>query len=523
MTENGFIAGFELERVLGRGGMGTVYLARHPRLPRSVALKLLDEKMFGDEEAKARFAREADLAARLDHPNIVAVYDRGVEGRRPWIAMQYVHGTDAGAVAIFDPARAVRVVSEVAEALDFAHGRGVLHRDIKPANILLGEVEPGLPERVMLADFGIARLRLDQNPLTQTGTFTATLAYASPEQLSGMPLGPACDQYSLACTLFVLLTGSVPFSATNPVAVIQSHMSEPPPLVSRMRPGLPDALDAVLCRAMAKQANDRYDTCGEFVDAVRQAFDGAHAAVPSARSAQTISAVRLAPTLFVPPKPNRASAFPEPTVESSGQTGTAENAGGSGGTSRSARRSRLRRIVMVGGLLLLAVVPIGFVIDNMRGASAREAVQARYKTIGGAFPGLVGEIGSDLGSGFGGAACKKNSAWPAVDSVICTSADGLPFVVSDYGSAEDVQDSLTTFRDRVGPGRRESHTGCAQDPTTILVTRPGAAPLHVTTFPDDPNRSRFRITVDIRGAAEDQSERLAAFYINWWRNAPLCD
>ncbi|MEV0061846.1 serine/threonine-protein kinase [Nocardia sp. NPDC050718] len=399
----------------------------------------------------------------------------------------------------------------------------MLHRDIKPANILLGEVEPELPERVMLADFGIARLHFDQNPLTQTGTFTATLAYASPEQLSGMPLGPACDQYSLACTLFVLLTGSVPFAATNPVAVIQSHMSEPPPLVSRMRPGLPDGLDAVLRRAMAKQATDRFDTCGGLAEAVRQAFDRAHAVAPSARSAPTISANRLAPTLFVSPQPNRVSALPEsglePTVETSDESGAVED---SGAASRSVLRTRLRRIALIGGLVLLAAVPIGLLVDSMRGTESREAVQARYKTIGGAFPGLVGEIGSDLGSGFGGAAC-KNSAWPAVDSVICTSPDGLPFVVSDYGSAEDVQDSLTTFRDRVGPGRREAHTGCAQDPTTIIVSRLGAAPLHVTTFPDDPNRSRFRITVDISGAAEGQSERLAAFYANWWRNAPMCD
>ncbi|MFD3705102.1 serine/threonine-protein kinase [Nocardia sp. NPDC058658] len=267
-----FIAGYAIERVLGRGGMGTVYLARHPRLPRSIALKLLDENMFGDMEVQARFQREADLAARLDHPNIVAVYDRGVEGNRPWIAMQYVQGSDAAAVGVFEPTRAVRVLTEVAAALDFAHTHGVLHRDIKPANILLGESAHGLPERVMLADFGIARLRVDQNPLTRTGLFTATLAFASPEQLAARPLDPRCDQYSLACTFFAMLTGASPFHATNPVMVIQSHMSAPPPPVTRVRPDLPRELDAVLAKAMAKRPADRFVSCGEFADAVQWAF-----------------------------------------------------------------------------------------------------------------------------------------------------------------------------------------------------------------------------------------------------------
>ncbi|MEV6361658.1 serine/threonine-protein kinase [Nocardia asteroides] len=303
VLESGTVAGYELERVLGRGGMGAVYLARHPRLPRSVALKLLDENMFGDAEARARFHREADLAARLDHPNVVTVFDRGVEGNRPWIAMQYVQGTDAGAVGLIEAGRAVRIVAEVAEALDFAHGRGVLHRDVKPANILLGEPESGRPERVLLADFGIARLHFDQNPLTQTGTFTATLAYASPEQLAGLALDPRCDQYSLACTMFVLLTGTAPFAATNPVAVIQAHMSAEPPMISAFGSGLPTALDPVLRRAMAKRPGDRFDSCGEFAEAVRQAFQ-----VGTREQSLSARASRTAPTLVAPTPPKSPGA-----------------------------------------------------------------------------------------------------------------------------------------------------------------------------------------------------------------------
>ncbi|QIS05874.1 protein kinase [Nocardia brasiliensis] len=266
-------AGYTIERLLGRGGMGSVYLARHPRLPRSTAMKLLHPEVFHDKEIRTRFEREADLVARLDHPNIVTVFDRGVEDEQLWISMRYIDGTDAAAVdaATMAPQRAVWIVAETAKALDFAHSRGVLHRDVKPANILL-EHTGDAQDRVFLTDFGIARLRDDTGRLTQTGTFTATLAYAAPEQLAGAPLDHRADQYSLACTLFRLLTGTVPFDATNPVAVIQGHLHAPPPPVSRFRPDLPQALDAVLARALAKRAADRFGSCAEFAAAARRAL-----------------------------------------------------------------------------------------------------------------------------------------------------------------------------------------------------------------------------------------------------------
>lgn len=318
LVAGGSVAGYRLERVLGRGGMGTVYLAQHPRLPRSVALKLLDENMFGDPEARARFQREADLAARLDHPNVVTVFDRGVEDRRPWIAMQYVRGTDAGAEGMIEPHRAIRIVSEVAAALDFAHGRGVLHRDIKPANILLARSESAQPERVLVADFGIARLQFDQNPLTQTGTFTATLAYASPEQLAGLPLDPRCDQYSLACTVFVLLTGAPPFAATNPVAVIQSHMSADPPAISAHGRILPAALDPVLRRALAKRPEDRFGTCAEFADAVAVAFRSSRVEIGPSSAGRTYPTVVAAPPAVVVRSGSVAAARPQVRPASSG-------------------------------------------------------------------------------------------------------------------------------------------------------------------------------------------------------------
>ncbi|MEU1430015.1 protein kinase [Nocardia sp. NPDC005746] len=266
-------AGYEIERELGRGGMGAVYLARHPRLPRLIALKLLGRELFGDAEIRGRFEREGDLIARLDHPNIVPIYDRGIDDAQPWIAMRYVDGPDASRLeaANLPPREAIRIIAETARALDFAHKRGVLHRDVKPANILLERADG--EERVFLADFGIARLRDDASKLTQTGSFTATLTYASPEQLSGQPLDPRSDQYSLACTLFRLLTGNVPFDAEHPVGIIHGHLNQAPPPVSALRPGLPAALDAVLARALAKHPEGRFDSCGEFAAAAQDALE----------------------------------------------------------------------------------------------------------------------------------------------------------------------------------------------------------------------------------------------------------
>ncbi|MFD4431007.1 protein kinase [Nocardia sp. NPDC058497] len=332
-------AGYAIERRLGQGGMGSVYLARHPRLPRQTALKLLNPELFADTEIRARFEREADLAAQLEHPNIVTVYDRGVDDGRLWISMQFVDGVDAATIDHPVPAeRALRIIEGTAAALDHAHRNGVLHRDVKPANILLADADDR--ERVLLTDFGIARPRDDVHHLTQTGTFTATLAYASPEQLTGAFLDHRSDQYSLACTLYSLLTGVAPYEATNPVLVIQGHLQSPPPSVRAHRPELSAALDAVLARALAKRASDRFDSCAEFAAAARRALSGPGAqptvfagssmpqfaqpspygrAVPAPRHA----APQPYPGVAAPPSRNPAPPFPGrpgPTPRRRGRT-----------------------------------------------------------------------------------------------------------------------------------------------------------------------------------------------------------
>ncbi|WP_336081505.1 serine/threonine-protein kinase [Nocardia sp. SSK8] len=278
-------AGYTIDRQLGQGGMGSVFLARHPRLNRQIALKVLNPERFADTEIRARFEREADLVARLEHPNIVTVYDRGVDDERLWISMQFVDGVDAAALAHPVPVEtALHVIEGTAAALDHAHRAGVLHRDVKPANILLADT--GGRGRVLLADFGIARPREDALHLTRTGTFTATLDFAAPEQLTGSELDHRTDQYALAGTLYALLTGRTPYESDNPAQIIQGHLRSTPPSLRAHRPELPAALDTVLARALAKHPTERFDSCAEFATAARRAVrqpadGGPTAAVPS--------------------------------------------------------------------------------------------------------------------------------------------------------------------------------------------------------------------------------------------------
>lgn len=269
------VDGYRVQRVIGAGGMGTVYAVSDPQLPRLDALKVLSAELSADGDFRARFVRESDIAAVLDHPNIVSVYDRGeTAAGQLWISMQYVDGIDADAAVkagAMTPARAVHVVAGIAEALDYAHARNVVHRDVKPANFLLsGPVGPD--ERVLLGDFGIARA-LDDAGVTATGAVVATMAYAAPEVIESRGVDGRADLYSLGCSLFRMLTGRTPFHrATGMAALLMAHLHQPPPRVSELVPGLPPALDAVLVKAMAKDPAQRYQSGRELAAAAAAAL-----------------------------------------------------------------------------------------------------------------------------------------------------------------------------------------------------------------------------------------------------------
>lgn len=271
--DNGEVfAGYVIQRPLGTGGMGEVYLAQHPRLPRQDAIKILSMAATGDEEFRARFIREAELAATLWHPHIVGVLDRGEFNGRLWISMDYVDGTDAGRLIRerypngMPEQDVAEIVTAVADALDFGHERRLLHRDVKPENILVTASDRHR-RRVLLTDFGIARRIDDVSNLTDDNVAVGTISYVAPEQLLGKPLDGRADQYALAATAFHLLTGTPPFEDPNRAVVISHHLFTPPPRISERRPELAH-LDAVFTRAMAKDPSERYPSCLDFARAL---------------------------------------------------------------------------------------------------------------------------------------------------------------------------------------------------------------------------------------------------------------
>lgn len=278
LADGDVFAGFTIARLLGSGGMGEVYLAQHPRLPRWDALKILPAALTDDADFRQRFNREADLAASMWHPNIVGLHDRGEFDGQLWITMDFVDGTDAARALQEDfpsgmPEHLVLdIVTAVADALDYAHQRNLLHRDVKPANILLTHPGPDR-QRILLADFGIARRTDDIGGLTATNATVGSIAYAAPEQLMAEPLDGRADQYALAATAFHLLTGVPPFEHSNAAAVIGKHLTAPPPLVSQRRPELA-RLDPVLAKAMSKDPGQRFARCSDIAQALRAAVIG---------------------------------------------------------------------------------------------------------------------------------------------------------------------------------------------------------------------------------------------------------
>ena len=274
LSEGANFAGFTIVRLLGSGGMGEVYLAQHPRLPRHDALKVLPPRPTADIEFRQRFIREADLAATLFHPHIVGVHDRGEYDDQLWISMDYIDGTDAARLvrdrypAGMPLDEAVTITIAVASALDHAHERGLFHRDVKPANILLTHPDASGQRRIFLADFGIARPLADPSGLTATNLTVGTVAYAAPDQLMGEDIDGRADEYALAATVFHLLAGAPPYHHSNPVAVISQHLNAPPPRLSGLRPDLA-RLDDVFSTALAKNPADRFGECDEFATATQ--------------------------------------------------------------------------------------------------------------------------------------------------------------------------------------------------------------------------------------------------------------
>jgi serine/threonine protein kinase len=274
------LAGYRIESVIGRGGMGVVYLAEHLRLKRKVAFKVLAPELAQDERFRERFIHESELAASLEHPSIVPIYDAGEAEGLLYIAMRFIEGTDLKSRietdGALDPPLAAGIIEQVASALDAAHEKGLVHRDVKPANILLDR-----GSRAYLTDFGLTKRPDQATGLTKTGQFLGTVDYAAPEQFEDKPLHGRTDVYSLGCVAFECLTGRVPFVRDREAAVMYAHLNDAPPAPSAARPELGPAVDAAIRKAMAKSPDERHNSAGDFAKDLSRALRSEEAVTAS--------------------------------------------------------------------------------------------------------------------------------------------------------------------------------------------------------------------------------------------------
>jgi Protein kinase domain len=305
-------AGYRIERSLGRGGMGVLYLAVEPGLERHVALKLIAPEAAADEVFTRRFAEESRIAALIEHPNVVPIYAAGEEDGIPFIAMRYVSGSDLGRRLAregrLEPAAAAALLAQVGNGLDAIHAAGLVHRDVKPANVLLGDTGAG-EDHAYITDFGVARNVATESGLTQTGRFVGTLDYVAPEQISGGAVDARADVYALGCLLFKLLTGEVPYPRDGEAARLYAHLNDPPPAPSLYATAVPMALDDVANRAMSKAPEDRYPSAGDLGRAAVASLSGSSPALPERTVATGAAAMRTGATTAA-----RAEPSGEPTA-----------------------------------------------------------------------------------------------------------------------------------------------------------------------------------------------------------------
>ena len=359
---------------LGSGGMADVYLARDESLGRLVAIKVLKKRLAADAEFVERFRIEAQAAASLNHPAIVAVYDRGKAGDSPYIAMEYVDGESlrqqVRRTGRLSPDEAAGIALAVLDALREAHARHIVHRDVTSSNVLVDEAG-----RVKVADFGIARMGV--SALTRTGAMLGTSSYLSPEQAQGRSADERSDLYSLGVVLYEMLTGRLPFSGESDLAVAMQHVSAAPPNPRSLIPDVPEAYAAVVMKALSKQPFDRYQSADEFGGALRTAKDGGHAApaaVPRAGAGAP-------PPAAVPRPPAAALAFPATVVAADALTRPADAATRYMSEVRQAPPVRARRRLWR-WIILVAVLAVA--------AAGAWAVYALVLAPGAKVPGLTG-------------------------------------------------------------------------------------------------------------------------------------
>jgi serine/threonine protein kinase len=388
------LAGYRLEELIGQGGMSAVYRAEHVHLGKKVALKILSPALAMDQDFRERFLRESRIAASIEHPNIIPIYDAGeVEGRL-YIAMRYVDGLDLKQLIERDGplslGRTLFFIEQIASALDAAHALDLVHRDVKPGNVLV----VGGTERVYLSDFGVVK-HSGSTGLTRTGYFLGTIDYAAPELIEGRPVDARTDVYAVGCLVYECLTGAPPFQRAGEMAVIHAHLTEDPPRPSLKRPDLPGTIDGVIATAMAKEQAQRYPSAGALAQAMRAVAldivpDAAGLEAERPPTYETVISTSASVPEDLPMTPPPAAASNDMPARPPGDTAMLPDQprsrrGGSFRTGTAAARRRLGKkgILIAAGVVVAAAAAAVFAVRSSGGSHSQTAPSDSAMTAGG--------------------------------------------------------------------------------------------------------------------------------------------
>ncbi len=444
--------------------MGVVYRATQLALGRPVALKAIAADMAQDGDYRERFERESRLAASIDHPNIIPVYEAGNFDGTLYLIMRWVDGTDLRTLlrqsGRFSPARAIRLLRPAAAALAAAHRAGLVHRDIKPANVLLARGDSEDEEHVYLTDFGIARRTSGESAMTRTGVFVGTIDYTAPERIEGGRGDAASDVYSFGCMLFETLTGHVPFARDSEVAKVFAHMNDPVPSARAEAPDVPDALDAIISRAMAKDPAERFASASELAAALGDLLRELDTAERATVEAVTIASAAPEPTPTPAPTPPPAPPSATARTQAAGDVRIP--------------RGRRRLPLVIGGLGLL--IAIGVVVALLTGGGGgSSAPRSSRPAVSGA--GLSAGPRISLGGGPAGLASTGGTLWASLpdDGAIAVIRGGqaVRFAVGGHpGAIAASTDALWVAGSAAGPLARFSASTGHLEGTAQLTTAP---------------------------------------------------
>jgi Protein kinase domain len=478
----GQLGNYMIESVVGRGGMSVVYRAVHARLGTPVALKVLAPELSSDDAFRERFLREAKMAAGIDHPNVIPIYDTGLHEDSLYIVMRYVGGGDLKTLLAnsgsLEPEQAVAVLTPVARALDAAHAQGLVHRDVKPANVLLQRSPSGEIDHVYLSDFGITKHVSSVSGLTKTGALVGTLDYVAPEQIEGREVTAQTDVYALGCLFYQCITGRVPHHRESDAAVLWAHMREEVEPASKVQPGLPSTLDGPISRALAKVPAARFETCEEFVRAASDAARAGEGRLSDLAGLAAAAGSAPSEPVFVGAAPTAGAAAPPPRAPTGQHSG------------RGRARGWLAGHWWVAGLFVLALGGVAAAIALISGGSSSSSEDAD------SFPATLFGVPTNHVSGSGDAVVKLRGNTATVTVNTSGLLDSAPHAMHIHAGGTGrcpPADAAHRHNGRLSISTVDGEPFYGP-PVTALTTKGDISTKSILAFPRYPHDGNIRFT-----------------------------